>query len=114
MQENIELDDSQIAWYVKKKETQGDDMMREYPATADEAFRQSVEGSYFAKQFLYIESDQKLDIKINGSIVTNQLNTFSAGTDIRPGVFMSSGSIKSAEIVNTSQLTANIFYATAE
>lgn len=67
-----------------------------------------------AKQFLYIESDQKLDIKINGSIVTNQLFTLLAGTVKKPGFFMSTGSIKSAEIVNTSLETANVFFVTAE
>lgn len=67
-----------------------------------------------AKQFVYIESDQKLDIKINGSTVTNQITPMSAGTAKKPGVFMSSASIKSAEIENTSQSFANIFYVTAE
>ena len=67
-----------------------------------------------AKQFIYIESDKKLDIKINGSAVTNQIEPFSIGTARAAGVFMSRASLKSAEIVNTSQETANIFYVTAE
>lgn len=67
-----------------------------------------------AKQFIYIESDQKLDIKINGSTVTNQLNILSAGTARKPGMFMNSGSLKSVEIVNKSQQSANIFYTSAE
>lgn len=67
-----------------------------------------------AKSFLYIESDQTLDIKINGSAVTNNLVPLRAGVEIKPGVFMSSGSLKSAEIINTSQESASIFYATAE
>ena len=67
-----------------------------------------------SKNFIYIESDQNLDIKINGSAVTNTLVPMRAGTNKKPGIFMSSSSIKSAEIVNTSQESANIFYATAE
>ena len=67
-----------------------------------------------AKQFLYLESDKKTDIKINGSAVTNQIEPFTIGTDKKPGVFMSSASIKSAEIENKSQDTATIFCVTAE
>ena len=48
--QGIQLDDEQKAWYVKKRETQQEDMGREYPATPDEAFQASVEGAYFAKE----------------------------------------------------------------
>lgn len=67
-----------------------------------------------AKNFVYVESDKTLDIKINGSSVTNTLQPLQSGSERKPGMFMSSGSIKSAEIVNTSQETASIFYVTAE
>ena len=68
-----------------------------------------------AKKFLYIESDQKLDIKLNGSTtVTNEIIPMNAGTEKKPGLFMSSASIKSAEIINKSQSVASIFYFTAE
>lgn len=36
---NIILTDGQKAWYVKKMQTQGDNMKREYPSTPEEAFR---------------------------------------------------------------------------
>ena len=67
-----------------------------------------------AKGFLYIESDRKIDIKINGSTATNEIQSFQVGTSQKPGVFMTSASIKSCEIVNKSQQTANIFYVSAE
>ena len=67
-----------------------------------------------AKQFLYIESDKKLFITLNGSATPNELEPFSVGTAKKPGVFMSSSSIKSASIENKSQETATIFFATAE
>ncbi len=67
-----------------------------------------------AKQFLFIESDKKLDIKINGSTITNEIIPMTAGTDKKPGFFMSSASLKSAEIINKDQSTATIFYVTAE
>jgi len=43
----IVLTDAQRAWYVKKAQTQLDDMKREYPSTPEEAFEASVEGSYY-------------------------------------------------------------------
>jgi len=43
----IQLSDRKKAWYVKKKETQGEDMKQEFPSHPDEAFEASVEGSYF-------------------------------------------------------------------
>lgn len=46
--EGIELDDYQKAWYVKKEETQGGDMKREFPSTPKEAFEQALEGAYFS------------------------------------------------------------------
>ncbi len=46
----VTLDDSQRAWYVKKAEQQGEDIKREFPSTAKEAFEASVEGAYFSTQ----------------------------------------------------------------
>lgn len=67
-----------------------------------------------AKKFLYVESDQKLDIKIDGSATVNKLEPMSIGTSKKPGVFLNSATIRSAEITNTSQSNASIFYVTAE
>lgn len=54
----INLSARQKAWYCKKEETLGEDIMREYPSTPDEAFHVSVEGAYFKRQFdrIYQES----------------------------------------------------------
>jgi hypothetical protein len=49
-QYGIALTDAQKAWYVKKWETQGDDMFREFPTTPEEAFRAAIEGAYFKTQ----------------------------------------------------------------
>lgn len=46
----VTLDAAQRAWYVKKAEQQGDDIKREYPSTAKEAFEASIEGAYFPTQ----------------------------------------------------------------
>lgn len=50
----IELNDRQKAWYDAKEKTLGDDIKREYPSLPSEAFQQSVEGAYYAKQFRYL------------------------------------------------------------
>jgi hypothetical protein len=50
----ISLLPQQQFWYVKKQETQSDDMMREYPSTPDEAFHTSLEGAYYSRQMLEV------------------------------------------------------------
>lgn len=49
-QYGISLTPEQKAWYVKKKVTQEDDMLREYPSTPEEAFQAAIKGAYYAKQ----------------------------------------------------------------
>lgn len=67
-----------------------------------------------AKSFVYIESNKKLEVKIDGSATPNSLEPMNAGTTLKPGIFMSSATIKSLEITNKSQDIAEIFYVTAE
>jgi len=67
-----------------------------------------------AKQFLYIESNKKIDISINGSTTPNEIQPFQVGTSKKPGVFMTKASLKSCIIENKSQETANIFFISAE
>ena len=43
----IKLTDGQKAWYVKTALTQREDVKREFPATPEEAFEASIEGSYY-------------------------------------------------------------------
>lgn len=47
---NIDLSPGQKAWYVKKKSIMGDDMKREFPATPEESFEQSLKGAYYADE----------------------------------------------------------------
>ncbi len=44
------IDAGQRAWYARKAAVQGEDMLREYPSTPDEAFAGAVEGAYFGKE----------------------------------------------------------------
>ncbi len=46
--EGITLTAGQKYWYVAKKETQGEQMKREYPSTPTEAFEVAIEGAYWA------------------------------------------------------------------
>lgn len=43
----IALDAAQRAWYAKKRAVQREDMLKEYPATPEEAFAAAVEGAYY-------------------------------------------------------------------
>lgn len=58
--EGIALDPEQRAWYIKKAEQQGDDMFREYPSTAAEAFQASVEGAYFSTQMTKMRKEGRI------------------------------------------------------
>lgn len=53
-QAGIRLTDNQKAWYVKKADLMGDDMLREYPSTPEESFAASMEGSIYGKQMTQI------------------------------------------------------------
>lgn len=50
----------QRAWYAKKFETQQDDMKREYPSTAKEAFEAAIEGAYFARQMAKVRREGRI------------------------------------------------------
>jgi hypothetical protein len=67
-----------------------------------------------AKQFIYIESDQKINITINGASIVNQIVPIVVGSAVKPGIFMNNAIIKSVSLENKSTETANIFIVTAE
>lgn len=46
----IVLTPGQQAWYTKKRETQGEEMAREYPSTPEEAFRTAIEGAFYTAE----------------------------------------------------------------
>ena len=52
----------QRAWYAAKEKTLGDDMKREYPSIPAEAFQQSIEGAYYARQFAKLYGDQRIGV----------------------------------------------------
>jgi hypothetical protein len=58
--QGISLTAAQQAWYVKKAETQLEDMKREYPSTPEEAFEASVEGAYYGREMARAESEGRI------------------------------------------------------
>lgn len=56
----IALTPDQQRWYAKKAEQQGDDMKREFPATPEEAFEASIEGAYYARQFMLLDQRRQI------------------------------------------------------
>ena len=56
----ISLTDGQKTWYQAKERTLGEDMKREYPSLPSEAFEQSIEGAYYAKQFGFLYANNRI------------------------------------------------------
>lgn len=48
------IDRNQMAWYAAKEAIQGEEMRREFPSTAEEAFEGSTEGAYYRKEMAMI------------------------------------------------------------
>lgn len=72
VEQKITLSDRQRAWYSKKSEEQGDNMKREHPSTADEAFEAAIEGAYFGKQITQAEKEGRIcDLPIIPGVPVN-------------------------------------------
>lgn len=59
-EDGIILSHAQKAWYAKKAEQQGDDVKREYPSSAKEAFEASVEGAYFTREMTRMRREGRI------------------------------------------------------
>lgn len=66
-----------------------------------------------SKQFIYIESDKKLSVSIDG-IIVGKIEQLKAGTQLKKGIFMKSGESYQASITNVSDSAAKVFYVVAE
>lgn len=66
-----------------------------------------------AKNFIYLETDQKLSLTLNGSLISN-IEPFIIGSAKQPGLFMLKSTIYSASITNQSTESANVFCASIE
>jgi hypothetical protein len=56
----IVLSDARKHWYWKKDLDQTDDMRREYPSTAAEAFSQAIEGAYYRSEMLRARKERRV------------------------------------------------------
>jgi len=59
-EQGIKLKPEQKYWYIRKKDTQGSAMKREYPSTPEEAFEASIEGAYYSKQLVETEENGRI------------------------------------------------------
>lgn len=66
------------------------------------------------KKFLYIESNKSLSISINGNSETNTIEPMNLGINKIPGILLNTGSVYSCSIVNNSEESAKIYFATCE
>ena len=56
----IQLDQEQRYWYAARFATQGENMRREFPSSAEEAWEQSTEGTYYAKHINQARAEKRI------------------------------------------------------
>ena len=78
----------QINWYCAKDETLGDKCRQEYPSTPEEAFRNSIEGAYYAVQFTKIYKEGRIDFD-NTKMLGNESVKVHTAWDIGIGDYCS-------------------------
>ena len=66
-----------------------------------------------AKQLIYLESDKKCDITINGTLASN-IEPFIVNDSVTPGVFLLKSTVYSLEVTNNSTDSASLFFASVE
>lgn len=77
---SIILEPSQKWWYTSKEEELGESMKQEYPTTAEEAFEQSVEGTYYKQEYSTLVIKPNLydqNLKVHSSMDLGMNDTFS-------------------------------------
>jgi len=65
------------------------------------------------KKFIYIETDKKLKLEIDGADA-GDIEPLSCGTTLKKGVYLKSGNSYSAQVTNESESVASVFYALGE
>ncbi len=58
--QGIDLDAEQKNWYALRSLTQGEDMKREFPSTAEECWEVSNQGTYYAKSIIQARLDHRI------------------------------------------------------
>lgn len=57
---NIILSEEQKRWYVLKRRTNKEDMLREYPSIAEEAFLATIEGAYYQSNMAKVYEEKRI------------------------------------------------------
>jgi len=96
LEAGVTLTIGQMSWYVKKKQTLGKYVTREYPSFAEEAFEAHIEGVYYAKVYHQIKLvrdyvpngiDYSLPVHVASDIGMNDMFTmgfFQIGANDKP------------------------------
>lgn len=77
---SITLTSEQKWWYASKHEELGEDMKREYPTSAEEAFEQSIEGAYYKHEYATLKISKvpyDLNLKVHSAMDLGMNDTFS-------------------------------------
>lgn len=56
----VQLTPGQKAWYIKKRDEQGESMLREFPSTPEESFQGSMEGAIFYAEMRRARADGRV------------------------------------------------------
>lgn len=56
----VKLTKEQKNWYIKKAENQKEEMLAEYPSTPEDAFKASIQGSYYGKDMLKMITEKRI------------------------------------------------------
>lgn len=76
----VTIDPAQRAWYVKKRESLGRLMKREYPSTPREAFEQAVEGAVFGDEMTAVrEAGRITSVPLDVNFPVNTFWDFGLG-----------------------------------
>lgn len=65
------------------------------------------------KNFIYIETDNKLSLEIDGNDA-GDIEPMTCGTKLKKGLYLKSGNSYSAQVTNESESVASVFYALGE
>lgn len=57
---NIKLTREQQVWYVKKRETLGEAIFRQYPSTIDECFQVTTQGAYYSREMSRVYEENRV------------------------------------------------------
>jgi len=78
----IKLTQPQRNWWLTQEKDLGGDMLREYPATADEAFEAALEGCYFVDQIAVAEKHGRIgDYPVDPGLPVNTCWDLGRGDD---------------------------------